>query len=206
MGYDILDAHAYSNASSDFGVVIVIDGFWRAYTLLPSWRTLNGAKDIGWAEAVGFKLLILCILRLCGSSGQQHFHVHCDNLRVVEGWCNGQSRNWATNIVFRQILSLLDNLDSHTSFHLSYIASGANPADSPSCRIFPSHNSLLPPIELPDALSPFLNDALPQFDTSSISCAYLALRWHSNLDQLDDEAEDWDFGECLWQFCSDWQD
>jgi hypothetical protein len=59
-----IDAHAYSDASSSFGIAVIVNGLWRTWTLLPDWRTLNGARDIRWAEAVGFELLIQYILLL----------------------------------------------------------------------------------------------------------------------------------------------
>jgi len=157
-----IDAHAFSDASSSFGIAVIIDGFWRAWTLSPNWCTLNGARDIGWAEAVGFELLVRYILLLRGTSEPQHFRVHCDNTGIVEGWRNGRSRNWATNSVFRRMLSLLDDLDHPSSFHLDYVPSGANPADKPSRGIFPPSSHLLPAIELPDALSDLLHNVPSQ--------------------------------------------
>lgn len=49
------DPAAYSDASSGVGIAIIIGGRWRAWRLLKGWQTLNGQKDIGWAEAVGFE-------------------------------------------------------------------------------------------------------------------------------------------------------
>jgi hypothetical protein len=45
---------AFSDASSGIGIGIVIGKFWRAWRLIPGWQTLNGKRDIGWAEAIGF--------------------------------------------------------------------------------------------------------------------------------------------------------
>jgi hypothetical protein len=60
----LLDLHAFSDASSGFGIAIHIQGRWRAWRLIPGWQSLNGSRDIGWAEAVGFELLIRAISRL----------------------------------------------------------------------------------------------------------------------------------------------
>jgi hypothetical protein len=51
----LVDLQAYSDASSGVGVAITIGNKWRAWRLLPGWKSDN--RDIGWAEAVGFKLL-----------------------------------------------------------------------------------------------------------------------------------------------------
>jgi hypothetical protein len=99
--FHIIDAHAYCDASSDVGIAVVIHGFWQAWSLLPGWHTLDGAKDIGWVEAVRFELLVCSIIKLGIPALGQHFQVHCDNLGVIDGWKNGRSRNWATNKVFK---------------------------------------------------------------------------------------------------------
>jgi hypothetical protein len=52
----VTDRDAFSDASSGVGIGIVIGGSqWRAWRLLPDWKT--DGRDIGWAEAVGFELL-----------------------------------------------------------------------------------------------------------------------------------------------------
>ena len=53
---ELHDPHAFSDASSGVGIGIVINGHWRAWRLLPGWDAEK--RDIGWAEAVSFELLI----------------------------------------------------------------------------------------------------------------------------------------------------
>lgn len=156
----LVDARAFSDASSTVGVGIVIDGHWRAWYLRPGWQTLDGERDIGWAEAVGFELLVNALLQAYAGSSESHFKVHCDNKGVVDGWRNGRSRNRATNLVFRRIQHLLDSQDNFSSFHLRYVPSQDNPADEPSRGIFPSTHLLLPPIPLPGDLGKFLVSAI----------------------------------------------
>jgi hypothetical protein len=55
----IVDANAYSDASLETGIGITVRGRWRAWRLLPGWKA--DGRDIGWAEAVGFWLLILTL-------------------------------------------------------------------------------------------------------------------------------------------------
>ena len=52
------DPQAFSDASSGIGIAIVIGKFWRAWRLIPGWQTSHGKQDIGWAEAIGFELLV----------------------------------------------------------------------------------------------------------------------------------------------------
>jgi len=71
------DPKAFSDASSSFGIAIVIGQYWRAWTLKPGWNTLNRERDIGWAEAVGFEFLIRYLIHL--GEKERHFRVFGDN-------------------------------------------------------------------------------------------------------------------------------
>ena len=97
------DLDTFSDASSGFSVGITIGKSWQAWCLLPSWKA--DGRDIGWAEAVSFELLILSVLS--SSSGSINFKVYGDNKGVVKGWWKGRSRNKQTNLVFRCIHALL---------------------------------------------------------------------------------------------------
>jgi len=107
----IIDPGAYSDASSEVGIGIIIGQRWCAWRLLPGWKS-NG-RDIGWAEAVGFLLLILIILPL--SSDTPELNIYGDNSGVIEGWWKGRSRNRSTNNIFRLIHTLAE--DSDTIIH-----------------------------------------------------------------------------------------
>ena len=148
----VSDKNAFSDASSGFGVGIVIGNKWRAWRLVPGWKT-NG-RDIGWAEAVGLELLARA---LCATSKPgQHFRVFGDNRGVVEGWWKGRSRNWETNKVFRRIH---DIADTHQSFFITrYVVSRENPADAPSRGLYPPLDDLLPEVSIPVALRQFIVD------------------------------------------------
>ncbi|GJF00897.1 hypothetical protein PsYK624_172010 [Phanerochaete sordida] len=146
----IVDVPAFSDASSGVGIAIVIHDRWRAWRLLPGWQADH--RDIGWAEAVGFELLVRALLSW--DACPHDFRVQGDNQGVVEGWRNGASRNVQVNGVFRRVLDLEQ---SHSRrCHLQYVASGRNPADGPSRGRYPPQHLLLPPVPLPAALSPFL--------------------------------------------------
>lgn len=106
----LLNCGAYSDASSGIGIAIVIADRWRAWCLVPGWQTLNGCRDIGWAEAVGFELLVSTLLLLDPGS-QRAFKVYGDNKGVIEGWWNYCSRNSAVNDMFKHIHELLEAAD-----------------------------------------------------------------------------------------------
>jgi hypothetical protein len=124
------DIAAFSDASSGVGIAIVIGDFWRAWRLIPGWQTLNGQRDISWAEAIGFECLVRC---LCDNiSDSRHFLIHGDNKGVVEGWWNGRSRNSQVNDIFKRIHDLTPDDGAGHSFHTVYVQSKSNPADKPS--------------------------------------------------------------------------
>jgi hypothetical protein len=151
---DLIDTHAYSDASSSYGIGLYIHGYWRAYRLLPGWRG-QGERDIGWAEAVGFYLLVLIIVREA-TSGHQ-YKIWGDNEGVVEGWWNGRTgRNWATNNIFRRLHEITG--EHQFGVHTRYVASADNPADPFSRGKQGSTTFLLPRIPIPEELSRLIID------------------------------------------------
>ena len=147
----IIDVRGFSDASSTTGIGIVLGDKWRAWRLVPGWNAEG--RDIGWAEAIAMELLVTTVLQHHALPG---FRVYGDNNGVVEGWWTGRSRNAETNRVFRRIHKLLDKCNS--TLTTRYVNTAHNPADGPSRGIFPSRQLLLPPINLPDDLKPFIVD------------------------------------------------
>ena len=153
-----VDPRAFSDASTGVGIAVTIGPRWRAWRLLPNWQTARGSsRDIGWAEAVGFELLIRTLN--LAFPGLSRVIVYGDNTGVVEGWWAGRHRNSETNFVFRRIHSILSQTDSVTHVRTEYVRSELNPADGPSRGIFPSPHLLLPRIPIPPSLVPFIIDA-----------------------------------------------
>ena len=68
--------NAFSNASSDFSIGVVIGNKWKAWRLVPGWKAADG-RDIGWAGAVGLELLART--HCTESESGQHFRVFGDN-------------------------------------------------------------------------------------------------------------------------------
>jgi hypothetical protein len=77
----LVDHHAYSDASSGFGIAITVGPRWRAWRLLPGWKSQG--RDIQWAEAIGFEFLIIYLCTI--SDAGEHLKVFGDNRGVVEG-------------------------------------------------------------------------------------------------------------------------
>ncbi|KAL7282059.1 hypothetical protein ACG7TL_003527 [Trametes sanguinea] len=150
----VWDPLAYSDASSGVGIAVVIRDRWRAWRLLPGWK--SDGRDIGWAEAVGFELLVHTVLVVSRARDGCAFKVYGDNRGVVEGWWRGRSRNHPTNEVFKRITAELEEQQSRVLTR--YVQSAVNPADGPSRGIYPSSTLLLPPIPIPAELRPFIID------------------------------------------------
>jgi hypothetical protein len=71
---ELINIEAYSDASSGIGIA-------SCWQLLPGWK--SEGQDIGWAEAIGFKLFINTLM--ASSTPGNHFKVFDDNQGVVEG-------------------------------------------------------------------------------------------------------------------------
>ena len=148
----LIEHSAYSDASSGIGVVITIGPRWRTWRLIPGWKSQG--RDIQWAEAVSFKLLVIS---LCGLSSEgDHVLVYGDNCGVVEGWWKRCSANKPTNHVFRRIIQFSE--DRQRAIHTQYIPSTQNPADPPSHGLYPPHSLLLDPISVPAKIRSLLVD------------------------------------------------
>lgn len=146
------DPNAFSDASSSVGIGIVVGDRWRAWRLLPGWKT--DSREIGWAESVGFELLVLTLLPLYTRGS--HVRVYGDNNGVVEGWWKGRSRNRPTNATFKRLHDSIEASGCHV--HTRYVRSALNPADGPSRGIFPPEALLLPRVSIPPEVQDFVVD------------------------------------------------
>jgi len=122
-------------------------------SLIPGWKTLDGKRDIGWAEAVGFEFLVSTIISAASGSAFQSFKLYGDNTGVVEGWWSGRNRNGEINSVFKRIHNKLETSNFTDRIFTAYVPSARNPADDPSRGIYSSQSLLLPPVQIPTSIS-----------------------------------------------------
>jgi len=162
----LIDLAAYSNASSGVGIAITIRERWHAWRLVPGWQSVGDLRDIAWAEAIGFELLVYAITR--DEDSQQHYGLHGDNKGVVEGWWNGRSCNSAVNDIFKRLHKYLSGIKAEAIIHTVYIPSANNPADLPSQGIYASTNLLLPYIKLAPCIQMFLMDSTEPYTPTEL--------------------------------------
>ena len=148
----IVELNAFSDASSSTGISILLDSRWRAWYLRPNWNW--GRRDIGWAERVGFELLVCAILH--AGASDIHFKIFGDNMGVVDGWHKGRSRNKPTNDAFKRIHSALAR--ARCTAHAHYIPSASNPANPISRGIYPPLHLLIPSFPIPGDLKYLIVD------------------------------------------------
>ena len=76
----------FCDASSSYGIGIVIDGRYDSLKLVQGWRTAQGTPhDIGWAEALALELLITFLFE-SRPLYNAHLLVHTDNTGVIGAW------------------------------------------------------------------------------------------------------------------------
>jgi hypothetical protein len=120
----------FCDASSSYGIGIVIDGHYDSLKFLHGWHTAQETpRDIGWAEALALELLITFLFE-SRPLYNTHLLVHTDNTGVIGAWNKRSSRNEGTNTIIGRILRIL--LRNQCFLSLTYIESAANPADAPS--------------------------------------------------------------------------
>jgi hypothetical protein len=139
----VADPHAFSDTSSKVGIAIWINGWWRAWRLRRGWESKG--RNIAWAEAVGFELLVRALGR-SGASGDTL--LWGDNRVVVEGWWRGSSNSIPVNSVFKRVH--VHQRELSIRVHTRYVPSADNPADDPSRSVYRERSRLLAPMDLGD--------------------------------------------------------
>jgi hypothetical protein len=83
------------DASSSWGIGIIVDGEWDAWRFSPGWDT--DGRNIGWAEIVAIELG----LRFAIHKGYSdtHFLIKSDNQGVIHAIRGGKSRSLTQNLV-----------------------------------------------------------------------------------------------------------
>jgi hypothetical protein len=124
----------FCDASTSFGIGIVIEGKAEAFKFEPGWQSAGDvSRDIGYAEFAALHFLLFFFFS-SRRIRNHHIKVHSDNAGVVGAWKKRSSKNPAQNEILGQILRMLISRQCFMS--VEYIRSADNPADPPSRGVF----------------------------------------------------------------------
>lgn len=147
-----VDIDLWVDASTEWGIGILLGDKWNAWKLRPNWR--GKGRDIGWLEAVAVELAI----RTLFDAGWRDTSViiHSDNQGVIGAFRHGRSRNFQVNLCIRRVESLA--MASNVSHLLVYTESARNKADPISRGEIGSPGNRLARILLPPELHDYIVD------------------------------------------------
>ena len=128
-------------------------GQWRAWKLLPGWKT--GGRDIGWAESVALEFAIYHLIW----AGFSHVRllIRSDSQGTIGQYNKGRGKNQSTNDCIRR--SVASMLQAHIDITPEYVRSEDNTADGPSRgRDLDSSLKLTHAFDVPEAIRHLLTD------------------------------------------------
>lgn len=145
------DPHIYVDASTSWGIGIIVGDFWHAFPLVPDWKV--SGHDICWLEAVALELMFyfLCQLHFANT----HIIIYSDNNGAIGAHTKHCSPNIPINLcVHWTYAALIEHLIWPK---LIYIESELNPADLISRGELgsPSRTFLLQHFNMPQELQSF---------------------------------------------------
>jgi hypothetical protein len=144
----ILPLDIFVDASTSWGIGIVVDGRWMAFHLMSGWKIPG--RDIGWLETVAVELIAYILDRW--NVHEVRVVIHSDNQGTIGAMDKGQSPNYHINMSIRRTFSILMPRYILPSF--VYIESAVNPADPISRGILGPDEFCIPLcLQLPEVLS-----------------------------------------------------
>ena len=120
---DIQDLGIYVDASTSWGIGIIIQNRWAAFKLQPNWK-IEG-RDICWLETIAIEFLFY-ILESMGIR-EAHLLVHSDNQGAIGALGKGRSPNYHINLSIRRTYNVL--VTRFITHELKFIPSEDNLAD-----------------------------------------------------------------------------
>jgi hypothetical protein len=155
-----LSTSLFVDASTSWGIGIILDGKWLAWQFKEGWNLEN--REIGWAEMVAVELAIRTLIT--GKFSNCHVIVRSDNKGVVGALAAGRSRGTQQNLILREIVKLIQ--DNVLWISTIWISTTDNPADGPSRGVFPGRDSLCAfPPKIPYHLTDVIHKAVTYHDS-----------------------------------------
>ncbi|KZP01988.1 hypothetical protein FIBSPDRAFT_771393, partial [Athelia psychrophila] len=137
------------DASTNWGIGIIVNGHWAAWKLLPGWK--SDGRDIGWAESIAVELAVAWVVQQ--GLTDVEIIIHGDNTGVIDAYKKGRSRNVHRNASLQRILAAL--IPQNLTILPVYVESESNLADPISRGILGSVESCL------DTIIPLCEDLKP---------------------------------------------
>jgi hypothetical protein len=146
---EVQDLGIYVDASTSWGIGIIIKGRWASFRLQPDWKTEG--RDICWLETLALELLFY-FLEVMGFKNV-HLLIHSDNQGAIGALDKGRSPNYHINLSIRRLHTVL--VPNFITPLLKFVPSKDNPADPISRGESGSPDTKLPCLfRLPDELKP----------------------------------------------------
>jgi len=145
----LLNMGIFVDASTSWGIGIVIDGQWIGFQLAPCWKVPS--RDITWLETIAVEILAYFLDSL--NVNNRNVLIHSNNQGTIGAMDKGRSPNVHINLSVRWTYATLSAILAVPTF--VYIPSADNPADPishgetgpPSSRL---HTAFMLPPELQD--------------------------------------------------------
>lgn len=154
------DVSIMVDASTVWGIGLVLNGRWLAWELKEGWK--SDGRDIGWGEMVA---VLLAVRSLQASHLTGHILLQSDNQGVVGALAAGVSRGKQQNDVLQHIVDAMHDTDIFLT--IEYVNTKDNIADAPSRGNFPPRSQLLAhPPRIPYFLRNFVHNSVPYHDLS----------------------------------------
>ena len=146
------DLGIYVDASTSWGIGILIDHRWAAFHLLDGWKIPG--RDICWLESIAIELLFYFLEAM--NVSYTNLLIHSDSQGAIGAFEKGRCPNWHINLAIRRSFPILARTSIHPSF--TYIESASNPVDPISRGLFPHANFKIDTrISIPDELAPLFH-------------------------------------------------
>lgn len=120
---ELEDLGLYVDASTSWGIGVIIGDRWAAFKLKDGWKTEG--RDICWLETLALEFLVYFLEAM--DIHDVNLLIHSDNQGAIGSVDKGRSRNHHINFSVRRIYTVL--ISRFITPHLIYITSEANPAD-----------------------------------------------------------------------------
>jgi len=142
------DLGLYVDASTSWGIGIIIGDSWASFQLSPDWKVPG--RDICWLETLAIELLTYFLEQM--GLHNCRLLIHSDNQGTIGALDKGRSPNSHINLSVRRMYIVLSALS--ISPDIVYVESADNPAD-PISRGEPGEagKHMLPTFMLPEELS-----------------------------------------------------